>query len=174
MATLGQEMRNLRSELQEHPVYAVEGSSQTVDPNQKEDRMQHDSATNAAQTDIPKLAAQEDTKRRTETNIKRKKLPRKKSTLLSNTTKNEDQTIDQNNGLEAKISREETRTILTMDSGENPLLLIRFFLPDKTFYMRITIRIREDHMINAQISHSIETRKIDLETNLSTIRVETG
>ena len=35
MATLGQEMKNLRSELQEPRVNAVEGSSRTVDPNQK-------------------------------------------------------------------------------------------------------------------------------------------
>ena len=35
MATLGQEMRNLRSELQEHRVNAVEGNPRTVDPNQK-------------------------------------------------------------------------------------------------------------------------------------------
>ena len=35
MATLGQEMTNLRSELQEHRVNAVEGNTRTVDPNQK-------------------------------------------------------------------------------------------------------------------------------------------
>ena len=35
MATLGQEMKNLRSELQEHRVNAVEGTSRTADPNQK-------------------------------------------------------------------------------------------------------------------------------------------
>ena len=35
LATLGQEMKNLRSELQEHRVNAVEGSSRTADPNQK-------------------------------------------------------------------------------------------------------------------------------------------
>ena len=35
MATLGQEMKNLRSELLEHRVNAVEGNSRTVDPNQK-------------------------------------------------------------------------------------------------------------------------------------------
>ena len=35
LATLGQEMKNLRSELQEHRVNAVEGNSRTVDPNQK-------------------------------------------------------------------------------------------------------------------------------------------
>ena len=35
MATLGQEMKNLRSELQEHRVNAVEGSFRKVNPNQK-------------------------------------------------------------------------------------------------------------------------------------------
>ena len=35
MATLGQEMKNLRSALQEHRVNAVEGTTRTVDPNQK-------------------------------------------------------------------------------------------------------------------------------------------
>ena len=35
MATLGQELKNLRSELQEHRVNAVEGNSRTIDPNQK-------------------------------------------------------------------------------------------------------------------------------------------
>ena len=35
IATLGQEMKNLRSELLEHRVNAVEGNSRTADPNQK-------------------------------------------------------------------------------------------------------------------------------------------
>ena len=35
MAALGQEMKNLRSELQEHRVNAVEGTTRTVNPNQK-------------------------------------------------------------------------------------------------------------------------------------------
>ena len=35
MATVGQEMKTLRSELQEHRVNAVEKNSRTVDPNQK-------------------------------------------------------------------------------------------------------------------------------------------
>ena len=38
MATLRQEMKNLRSELQEHRVNALEGNARTVDPNQKERR----------------------------------------------------------------------------------------------------------------------------------------
>ena len=35
LATLGQEMKNLRSKLQEHRVNAVEGTTRAVDPNQK-------------------------------------------------------------------------------------------------------------------------------------------
>ena len=35
MATVGQEMKNLRSELQGHRVNSVEGNPRTVDPNQK-------------------------------------------------------------------------------------------------------------------------------------------
>ena len=35
MANLGQEMKNLRSELQEHRVNAVEGTKRAKDPNQK-------------------------------------------------------------------------------------------------------------------------------------------
>ena len=35
MATLGQEMKNLRSELQEHRNIAVEGNPRTEDPNER-------------------------------------------------------------------------------------------------------------------------------------------
>ena len=54
MATLGQEMKNQRSKLQEHRVHAVEKTPQKGDPNQK---MQHDFAINAAQTDITQVGA---------------------------------------------------------------------------------------------------------------------
>ena len=40
--------------------------------------------------------------------------------------------------------------------------------------MGTTIRTKEDHMINAQISNSIETMEIDLEVDFSTIRMGTG
>ena len=35
LATLGHEMKNLRTELREHRINAVKGSSKSVDPNQK-------------------------------------------------------------------------------------------------------------------------------------------
>ena len=40
--------------------------------------------------------------------------------------------MDQNNGLEAKISKGENRTTLTMDLGEVSPLLFTIFLPDFT------------------------------------------
>ena len=81
--------------------------------------------------------------------------------------------MDQNTRLEAKISKEERRTTLTMDLGEIQPLLIRILLPDQTSRMGTTIRTMEDHMINAQISHSIEAMEIDIEMNFSKIRMET-
>ena len=62
----------------------------------------------------------------------KQEVPRKKSCLLRTTTKNEDQTMDQNNGLETKISKNETRTTLTMYLRENPPQLMKVSLPDQT------------------------------------------
>ena len=57
IATLGQELRNLRSELQEHRFNAVDGNPRTLDPNQKEDKMQQDLATTVARMVIPQDGA---------------------------------------------------------------------------------------------------------------------
>ena len=90
------------------------------------------------------------------------------------TRKNGDQTKVQNKGLEAKISKEETKILLMIDLGEIPLMLIRISLLDPTLHMGTTTRIMEDQMINAQINPSMETIKTDLGMELSTIRVGTG
>ena len=70
--------------------------------------------------------------------------------------------MDQNNGLEAKISK------------EAPLMPTRISLQDPTLSIGVKILILEDRMTNAQISHSIETMETDLEMDLSTIRMGTG
>ena len=68
MATLGEEMKNLRSELQEHRVNAVEGNPRTVDPKPK-----RKTKCNPILQLLPhkwtyaKLVSKEDTRRRTET-----------------------------------------------------------------------------------------------------------
>ena len=174
MANLSQAMKNLGSELQEHRVNAVGENPPTVDPNQKEDKTQQDFATNAVRTDIPQVGVE----KRYETNnwsvLKTKELLRKKSPLLRTTTKNEDQIMDQNNGLEAKISKEETKTLLRIDFRGVPLLLTRTSLQDQTWPMGIIIRTMEHHMITVQTHHSIETMETDLELDISTIRKGSG
>ena len=82
--------------------------------------------------------------------------------------------MNQNNGLEAKVSKGGTRITLTMSSGEVPPLPIRVSLEGQTSHMETTTRIVEDHMVKAQISHSIEAMEIDLEMDLSTIIMGTG
>ena len=62
-----------------------------------------------------------------------KELQRKKSPSLKTLTKNEDQIMDRNSGLEAKISREETRTILMNDLGEIPPTTYQSFSPRPKF-----------------------------------------
>ena len=48
--------------------------------------------------------------------------------------------MDRNNGLEAKISRDEARTTLLMDLGEIPPPLIRVSLQSQIWHMRTTVR----------------------------------
>ena len=81
--------------------------------------------------------------------------------------------MDRNNGLEVRISKGEIITRVTTDL-EVPPIFIKISLQDQTPHMGITAQTMEDHLINAQINHSIETMEIDPEMNPSTIRMETG
>ena len=103
-----------------------------------------------------------------------KRLLRRKSRLPETITENEDQAMDQNPGLEAKIFREQTRTTLTMGLWEIPAQLITISLRDQTLHTGTAIRMIEDHMINAQINPSIETMVIGLEMDFSTTKLKTG
>ena len=139
MATLGQEMKNLRSELQEHRVNAVEGTTRAVGPNQK-GRQNATGFCNYCRTNghtrswCRKKTRDEELKR-----IENERTAEKKSPLLRITTKNEYQTMDQNNGLEVRISREETRTLPTLDLGEVPLMPTRVSLQEPTLHVGTTI-----------------------------------
>ena len=82
--------------------------------------------------------------------------------------------MEQSNGLEAKISREEIRITVMMDLQEIFLHLIGISFQGLTSPMRIITPTTEYHIINAQTSHSIEIMEIDLQMNLSTIRSGTG
>ena len=174
MATLGQEMKNLRSELLEHRVNAVEGNSRTVDPNQK-GRQNATRFCNYCRTNghtpswCRKKIRDEELKR-----IENEELPRRKSPLPKIITKNEDQTMYQNNGLEAKIFKDETRTLAMIDSGEARLIATKISLQDPTLHIETTVRTIDDHLINVQISQLIETMETDPDMNLSTTRMGTG
>ena len=95
MATLGQEMKNLRSELQEHRVNAVEGNPGTVDPNQK--RRQNatrfcDYCRTEGRTPswCRKKIRDEELKR-----IENERIAEKQVSFTQDYNKNEDQTMDQ-------------------------------------------------------------------------------
>ena len=82
--------------------------------------------------------------------------------------------MDQNNGLEAKIFKDETRTLAMIDSGEVHLIATKISLRDPTLHIETTARTIDDHLINVQISHLIETMETDPDTNLLTNRLGTG
>ena len=69
----------------------------------------------------------------------------KKISLLKTLTETEYQALDQDNGLEAKIFRDESRSTLTLNLWEIPQQLNRTSLSDQTQHTGTTIRISEDH-----------------------------
>ena len=81
--------------------------------------------------------------------------------------------MDQNNGLEAKIFKDETRTLAMIDSGEVPLIATKTSLQDPTLHIGTIVRMIDDHLINVQISHLIETMETDPDMNPTT-RMGTG
>ena len=82
--------------------------------------------------------------------------------------------MDQSNGIEAKISKEEIRITIMMYLEEIFPHLIKTPLHVPTSHMRTITRTTEDHMISAQINHLIEMMEIDLEMDLSTTGMGTG
>ena len=157
MATLGQELKDLRSEVQEHRVNAVEGNSRTADPNQK-GRQNATRFCNYCRTNghtpswCRKKIRDEGLKR-----IENERIAEKKSPLLRIITIIEDQIMDCNNGLEVGNSNEGTTTIITMGLEEIPPIITRIPLPDQTSRMGIIAQTMEDPLINAQTNHLIKT-----------------
>ena len=82
--------------------------------------------------------------------------------------------MGQNNGLEAKLFKDETRTLAMIDSGEVPLIATKISLQDPTLHIETTVRTIDDHLINVQMSRLIETMETDPDMNLSTTRMATG
>ena len=74
--------------------------------------------------------------------------------------------MDQSNGLEAKISKEEIRITILMDLQEIFPHPIEISLQGPASHMRTITRTTECHMINAQTIHSLEITEIDQEMSL--------
>ena len=136
--------------------------------------MQHDFVTTAAQTAILQVGGARRYGMKNLNESRTKEPLRRKSPLPKITTKNEDQTMDQNNGREARIFKDETRTLAMKDSGEVHLIATKISLRDPTLHIETTVRTIDDHLVNAQISHLIETMETDPDMNLSTTRMGTG
>ena len=134
MATLGQELKKLRSELQEHRVNAVEGNPRAIDTNQEVWQnatwLSNFCRTNGHTQNCCRKNIRDEELRR----IEDERTAEKKSPSLRIKTKNEDQAMHQNKGLAVKTSKEEIRTTLMMD-----LQLIRISLTNRTSHMRTTI-----------------------------------
>ena len=174
MATLGQEMKNLRSELQEHRVNAVEGSSRTVDPNQK-GRQNATRFCNYCRTNghtpswCCKKMRDEELKR-----FQNDRTAEKKVTVTQDYNKKrgpdhgseqwargEDFQRRNQNFRNDKFRRSST------NSDQN-------FSPNPILHIGTTVRTIDDHLINVQISHLIETMETDPDMNLSPTRMGTG
>ena len=82
--------------------------------------------------------------------------------------------MDQDNGLEAKTSKEKTRNLPMIDSGEVPLMATKISLQGPTLHIGTTVLMIEDYLTNAQINHLMEMMETDPDMNLSTTKMGTG
>ena len=174
MATLGQEMKNLRSEPQEHRVNAVEGNPQTVDPNQK-GRQNATRAYKYCRTNghtpswCRKKIRDEELKR-----IENERTAEKKVTFTQDYNKKRRPDHGSEQWTRGQDFEWRNQNYNNDGSRRKLPLPTRVSRPGQILHIGTTVRTTEDHIINAQIIHSIETMEIDLEMNFSTTRMGTG
>ena len=150
LATLGQEMKNLRTELQEHRINAVEGTSKPVDPNQK-GRQNATRFCNYCRTNghtpswCRKKIRDEELKK-----IENERTAEKRVTFTQDYNKKEDQAIDPDSGI------------------------IKTLLTDLVPIMGRTTRTVDDHLTDDQTNSPTETREIDRIMGISIVKVELG
>ena len=174
IATLGQEMKSLRSELQEHRVIAVEGKPRTVETSQK-GRQNGTTFCKYCRTNghtpscCRKKIRDQEPKR-----LENEKTAEKKVTFTQDYNKKRGP--DHGSEQWTRSQDFQGRDLHYTNDGRtrNSPQLIKIFLPNRTPHTLATIRTMEDHMIDSQINHPIETMEIDLEMDLSTIRTGTG
>ena len=102
-ASLRQELRNLRTELQQHRIIALEGNQRPVDPNQREDRMLQGSVGIAEPMDILLITVEKKYEMMKSRSCKMKPQPRKKLRSPKITTRGEDLPTDLGIGLDGTM-----------------------------------------------------------------------
>ena len=151
LASLGQEMKNFRTELQERRVNTVEGASKPVDPNQK-GRQNVTRFCNFCRTNghtpswCRKKTRDEELKK-----IENERSAEKRVTFTQDYNKKEDQAMGPDSGITIKILPTEPTCIM-----------------DKT------IRTVDDYSTDDQINSPTETMEIDRIMENLTIKVELG
>ena len=151
LATLGQEMKNLRTELQEHRINAMEGTSKPVDPNQK-GRQNATRFCNYCRTNehtpswCKKKIRDEELKK-----IKNERTAEKRVTFTEDYNKKEDQVMDPDNGIIPKT-----------------------FLTELNHIMVRIIRTVYDRLTADQINSPTETMETDRIMGISIVKVERG
>ena len=167
-------MKNLQSELQEHRVNAVEAHPRTVDQSQK------------GQQNATRYCIYCRTNRHTPSWC-RKKIPDEELKRIETERTAErkvmfTQDYNRKRGLDhgseqwARGHDFQRRNQNYNNDGfrRNSPPFVRVSLQGQILHMGTIVRTTEDHMINAQTSHSIETMGINLETDLLTTRRGTG
>ena len=172
MATLGQERKNIRSEVREHRVNAVEGTTKAVDPNQK-GRQNTTRFCNYCRTNghtpnwCCKKIRHEELKR-----IENERTAEKKVTFTQDYNKKRAPDHGSEQWTRGQDFQRRNQNFTNDTFRRSSLNAYQNSSPRQILHIGTTIRMMEDHYTNAQISHSIEAMETNLEMNLSTI--ETG
>ena len=150
LATLGQEMKNFRTDLQEHRLIVVEGTSKPVDPKQKgrqnATRFCVYGRTNGHTPSWSRKKRDEELKK-----IKNKKNAEKRVNFTQDYNKKEDQAL-----------------------GPDSRITITTLLIDLVPIMDRIIRALDDRLTDDQINSPTETMKIDGTTEITITKVELG
>ena len=174
MATLGQEMENLRSELQEHRVNAVGRTTRPVDPSEK-GKQKATQFCNYCRTNVHtpswcrKKIRDEEVKL-----IENERTAEKNVTFTQDYNKKLGPDQGSGQGTRDQDFQRRNQNYNNDGSRRSSSTTHRSFTPRPNLAHSNTVRTTGDHMINAQISRSKDTMEIDLEMDVSTTRMGTG
>ena len=174
MATLGQEMKKIQSELQEHRDNAVEGTTRTVDSNQKGKQKSTRFCKYCRRNGQNPCWCRKKLRDQELKPLENERTAERKVTFTQDYNKKRGPDHGSEQWARGQDFQKRNQNYNNKGSWRNSPLPIIVSLQGQTLHMGTTDLTTEDHMINAQISRSIETMAIDLEMDLSTTRSRTG